>query len=265
MRALALMVVVACGPVQRAEDVAPAAPEAAPPAPDAAPGPDAPGPDAPAPDEAAPAAAAPATTSREPVLAFDSHPPGVQPLGDADQGFVKQHCGSVMDAARALARKDRNRKPAAAYVAALAKAPPKIKGVDVDKCIALIVQDTAAYTARSREGQAINNIKRIIVGLSGAYAKTGQLCPSAPAVPAALSSLPVTAPTGYEAAGWRCVRFAGNQGAPQHWQYELYTDGDKYSIIARGKPVPGKEVVELFLKGAVKDGAVHPSSDVYRR
>jgi hypothetical protein len=98
----------------------------------------------------------------------------------------------------------------------------------------------------------------------------GKLCASAAAVPADLATLkrgPVTpGPDAYATPGWMCVRFA-NQGAPQHFQYELRTDASdqSYEIVARGFPVKGKPAVELFLKGKAEDGQITPSSDVYRR
>ena len=55
--------------------------------------------------------------------------------------------GAVMDAAKAAARKDRRRKPAAEYVEQLAQTPPKIAGVDVPRCLKLILRDTRASMA----------------------------------------------------------------------------------------------------------------------
>jgi hypothetical protein len=168
---------------------------------------------------------------KAPMLAFDSYPPGVSPLGESEATEVRDKCGAVMGAAKAAARKDRRRKPAAEYVEQLAQTPPKIADVDVPHCLKLILRDTRAYVAKSSETGAANNMKRIIVGLSGAMMK-GKLCPSAPPVPAELGVLksgPVTPEANdYAAPGWMCVRFA-TQGAPQHWQYEVRTAGTDQS------------------------------------
>src|SRR5690606_35066200 len=157
----------------------------------------------------------------------------------------QEACGPVMDAAKRAARADKHQKPSADYVEALADAPPKIAGVDVPRCIAWLLRELRAYQARSQESAAMNDLKRILVGLSGAVAQ-GERCPSAPPVPEDLAALevgPVIPPIDrYAAAGWRCVRF-DTQGAPQHFQYEVRRDGDRYELIARGFPVRGGPAV----------------------
>ena len=206
-----------------------------------------------------------------PVLAVDSTPPGVAPLSEAEQQESKHKCKPLVEAIAARAQKDRRRQEPIAYVREVLKGPPQMPKEAHERCAELILRDMLAYRARSLEAQAINELKRIVVGLSTAMAGTeARLCPSAPAVPAdhrGLASGPYRSTAAdWQAEGWQCVRF-DLTGRPQRFQYELSTDpkARSYEIIARGYSVEGQPVVELFLPGKVEGGAIQPSSEIYRR
>lgn len=205
------------------------------------------------------------------VLAADSSPPGIHPLAEDEKKELATQCKKLQDAITKSARKDAGKRRSDEIVAQFLANPPKIAGVDVPRCGDLMLRDLRAYLARTRENGAVVGLKMIVVGLSRAIEdKPGQLCPSAPAVPADLASL-ATAPqktesSDWKAAGWTCAHF-DRAGSMEMFQYELKTDQKTghYEAIARGFPVPGEKATELFLAGDVKDGKIEPSSAVMRR
>jgi hypothetical protein len=224
--------------------------------------------DAPAPPPAAP------KPSRKPVLAREQPPPGAEALSPEESGFVKGECKPVLKVIQQRARKDRSRdgknQRASKMLRELKQNPPTIAGVDVKRCTDLLIKDFNSAMAATLEASAINDIKMIVVGLAGAWANNQKLCPSTSPVPRKLELLKNGAirvpPSAYDNDAWRCVNF-NRRGAPQAFQYRLVTDAKtkRYTISARGYPVPGRPAVELFLEGDASKGGVQPSSDVYRR
>jgi hypothetical protein len=143
--------------------------------------------------------------------------------------------------------------------------------VDVPRCAELMRRDTIEYFARTRENEAKINLRRVIVGFMSALEKSPPaFCASAPAVPPSLASVkdqPYSSkPDDWKADGWSCVRF-DLSGAPQVFQYEMRTDAKSktYEVIARGYPVQGGPVTELYIAGKVESGAIDPSTPIMRR
>ncbi len=149
--------------------------------------------------------------------------------------------------------------------------PPKIAGVDVGRCSELMRRETIDYFARTREGEAKINLRRVIVGfMSSLDQGSPAFCASAPAVPPALESVKTapysSKPEDWSAEGWKCVRL-DLSGAPQVFQYEMRTDpkNKTYEVIARGYPVQGGPATELYIAGKVENGAIDPSTPIMRR
>jgi hypothetical protein len=127
------------------------------------------------------------------------------------------------------------------------------------------------YLARTREGEAKLNLKRIVVGLVTALERdVPTFCASAPAVPKDLATVKdapyASAGADWRAPGWTCVRF-DLSGAQQVFQYELRSDAKAktFEVIARGYPVQGAAPTELYIAGKVENGAIDPSMPVMRR
>ncbi len=251
-----------------------AAPPAAAPAVDAAPAPltsaapvasSAPA----APPSAAPAASGP--PAREPVLASSSLPEGIAPLSEADKKEMEAKCKPLADFIAATGKKAGRKKAAIEVMQEVLKSPPQLKGVDVPRCGDLMMRELNAYLARTIENEAIMTLKRISIGMSTALElEPPAFCPSAPPVPADaadLQKLPyVSTPADWRAPGWKCVRL-DLLSAPQRYQYELKTDPKAQTFLAtaRGYPVKGGPLSELFLEGKAVGGKLQPTSEIKRR
>jgi hypothetical protein len=123
--------------------------------------------------------------------------------------------------------------------------------------VALAARAVERYLAKAKTAEA-----RLVVGAMGRAAeaafdnadpprsgkKTSQLlCPTAPAVPAAVPKAAVTIPAAsFEAVGWKCLRFAMSH--PVHYQYE-YRRGANYKSVKRGGPNPGPHGFEVSAEG----------------
>ncbi len=213
-----------------------------------------------------------AEPAREPVPAAASLPDGLRSWSDAELEDLDKACKPLMDAVVRRANRDRERRDRTAAALHALQDPPKLAGVDMDRCLGFVRSQLQAYRAKSIESEAVIQIKRIVVGLADATAgPKPRLCPSAPPVPADLDRLQdgpaQVPPSAWNTEGWKCVRFQLG-GAPQRFQYELITDPDagSYRIIARGFPVEGHGPEELFLAGETDDdGRVQPSSRIMRK
>lgn len=221
---------------------------------------------------AAASAAEPPPAPPKPGVPYDSVPiPGTSPLSADEAKELKAKCKKFTDAVTAAAKKaGAGKRPIDGLFEALAS-PPPVAGVDAPRCADLMRRDTVEYLARTRENEAKINLRRVMVGLMGALDKSPPaLCPSAPAVPAALATVRdvpyASKPEDWQAEGWKCARFdlAGGQ---QVFQYEMRTDDKSrsYEVIARGYPVQGGPATELYIAGKVESGALDPSTPILRR
>jgi len=213
----------------------------------------------------------PEPVTKPPVLATESLPPGVEPLSKAEEKEVKTRCQPLLDALVKSARSVDGTNARLARLQQLLAEPPTVAGVSTDRCAPLLRRQVRAHLATALENQAIINLRRILFGLASALGEQPpRWCPSAPAVPAkldAVASEPYRAPSEkWQPPGWQCVRFALH-GQPQHFQYTLTTDAaaKSYEIVARGYPVKGHQVTELFVTGQAEDGSLNPAAAVYRR
>jgi len=256
-----------CGPSSPAATSPSPTAEASQPAPSAASATTAPSTASAAPS-AEPATAQPA----KPGAPADASPPaGVSPLTEPEQKELASKCKKLSEAIAAVARKDGGKKRPVDYITAVLAAPPKLPGTDIPRCSELLTRDTVAYMARTREGEAKVNLKRIVVGLMSAIERDPPVfCASAPPVPAALEAVKDTPYSSVNAdwsgAGWKCARFE-LIGGPQVFQYELRTDAKArtFEVIARGYPVQGGPATELYVAGKVESGVIDPSMPVMRR
>jgi hypothetical protein len=207
-----------------------------------------------------------------PLLASDSVPKGIEPLSPDERKELAGPCKPLAAAVSAAAPRANTRLEALAHAEEVLKSPPKLAkldNVDVPRCSELMRRELRAYLASSVEAEAITHLKIIMVGMASAYAAGQRLCPSAPAAPAELGRLEAdpyrSSPADWRAEGWRCVRF--ELAVPQRFQYEVRVDSaaQSFEIVARGFPVQTGSAEELFLRGRVDQGAVQPSSAVYRR
>lgn len=217
----------------------------------------------PAPKEAAAA---------KPGVPFDSVPsPGTSPLNTDESKELKTGCKKFVDAVTAAAKKaGAGKRPIDGLFEALAH-PPAVAGTDTARCADLMRRETIDYFAQSREGEAKINLRRIIVGLISALEQSpSKLCATAGAIPPAIETIKTqpysSKPEDWAAEGWKCARF-DLSGAPQVFQYELRTDAKAktYEVIARGYPVMGGPMTELFISGKVENGVIDPSTPILRR
>jgi hypothetical protein len=148
--------------------------------------------------------------------------------------------------------------------------PPRLKGTDSDKCANLMSRDLLVYRAKTIESMAIQHLKVIALSANSAYERDPhQMCPKAGPTPSDLSLVqdkvyhPKT--EDWETEGWKCLRF--NPMPAVRYQYEVRTDPKSltYEAIARGYPVKGGPVSELYLRGKVAPEASEPPGDVLRR
>ncbi len=205
---------------------------------------------------------------REPVFAADSLPDGLAPLRNEERDELATKCKPLSEAIAASAKKNRA-KSALGLARAILENPPKIAGVDVPRCSALMIRELDVYRARAIESEAVIQLKRMSFGMASAFAEHHALCPSAPAVPASQADFTngtyVPKPDDWNAEGWTCLRF--EETTPQHYQYELRSDPEAftYEAIARGVVVKGFAPSELFVRGRIDHGELPPNSDVMRR
>ena len=223
-------------------------------------------------DPAATASAAPTAPAPKPGVPADSvPPPGTNPLSEAEGKELSSKCKKLTDAIAAAAKKAGAGKRPIDVVEEVLASPPKLAGVDVPRCSDLMRRDTVSYLASSRESEARLNLKRVLVGLMTALEKEPPaLCASAPAVPPSVETVKATpyASTAddWKAEGWKCARF-DLVGGKQVFQYELRTDpkARTFEVIARGWPVAGGPMTELYVAGKVESGAIDPATQVMRR
>lgn len=88
-----------------------------------------------------------------------------------------------------------------------------------------------------RAAEARNNVGEIAKGVAATYQTTGQLCPSARAIPADVEEVRGKTYTSRHAEweddpGWSCAGFAFD--FPQRYQYRLETKDDLVTILAVG-------------------------------
>ena len=218
------------------------------------------------------ASAEPAPLPPKPGVPVDSvPPPGTSPLSEAESKELASKCKKLTDVIAAAAKKAGASKRPIDVIEEVLASPPKLAGVDVPRCSELMRRDTVSYLASSREGEAKLSLKRIVVGLMTALEKEPPvLCASAPPVPPSVDTVKVTPYAStmedWKADGWKCARF-DLVGGKQVFQYELRTDpkARSYEVIARGWPVQGGPMTELYIAGKVESGAIDPSMPVMRR
>jgi hypothetical protein len=192
-------------------------------------------------------------------------PDGLTELTDEEAQEAEAKCAGLSKALAAVVKADKSGRPRTQVLLEALKGGISAPGVDTARCGDLISRDLLIYRARTIESEAITNIKMISVGLAAA----SKVCPSAGPTPSDLSALQKGAvpvpPDAWSAPGWACVRFAPS--VPVRFQYELRMDaaGNAYEITARGYPVDGQPAVELFQKGTIEGGKIHPSSEVMRK
>lgn len=226
---------------------------------------------------AAASATAPAAPHKAPpepeVLAAESSPPGLTKLSKDEAEAVQKTCTPLTDALAAAAKKKKLAGPSDrnAFIQEFLQSPPKLPNVDVARCADLILRDLRAYLAATIESEAKMNIGRVVVGLATSMEREPpELCASAGPVPADLGTVsagPWTSqPSDWSAPGWACARF-DLAGQPQRFQYQLVTDAKAgtWEVIARGFPVKGGAATELYARGRIEGGQIHPSREVYRR
>jgi type IV pilus assembly protein PilA len=142
---------------------------------------------------------------------------------------------------------------------------------------ALAIYGVRKYMANAKTAEARNGIGQMAKDAVTAYYKEGmtgsvlnlgataalsnRLCPSATAVPAAISNVSgkkyQSSPNEWSGAGWDCIHFSMND--PQYYQYN-YTltgtgiaDGDEFSCTAAGD-LDGDSTTSLFtMKGKIQD------------
>jgi hypothetical protein len=245
-----------------------------PPAPPATPQP--PASETPAPPVSAPVVPPASATSQPPPqpagkIAKESLPAGLSPITEAEANEAATKCKPLTEAIAAAAAKntDKKKSPVDFTVEFLAK-PPKLAGVDVARCSDIIIRDLKVRRSEMLESLAIQHLREIAISLKAAYdQQPSKLCPNAGPTPADVKPLEDKAqpskPEDWSAEGWKCARFAP---APSvRFQYELKTDPKNltYEIIARGYPVKGGPVSELYTQGKVGPGAPEAPPQVYRR
>ena len=215
--------------------------------------------------------AEPAAPQKKGVPIETSPPPGTQPLTEDEAKELEGKCKKLADVIAAAAKKSGGKKRPIDVIQDVLASPPKLAGVDVPRCGALMQREMIDYLARTRESEAKLNLKRILVSLSTAMeGSPPSLCASAGPTPpdvATVKDIPYqSSAADWQAAGWKCARF-DLSGAPQVFQYELRTDAkaQSFEIIARGYPVRGAAPTELFVAGKVEGGKIDPSAPVLRR
>lgn len=206
----------------------------------------------------------------EPVLAAETVPPGLTPLTDEEAEEAEKHCAGLSKALAKAVSADKSGRDRTEVLLDVLQKGVSAPGVDLARCTELVRRDLLVYRARVIESEAINHIKLISFGLASATQQEPPiLCSSAGPTPSDLTSLERAAvlvpASAWTRPGWACVRFQPQ--TPLRFQYELRTDekAQTYEIVARGYPVAGQRAVELFQKGAVQDGRIEPSSEVFRR
>ncbi len=211
----------------------------------------------------------PPASAREPVLAAESAPAGLEPLSEQEQEQLKGSCAKLVTWAQKRAGKASTRAAATEKLLEALSGAPQMDGVDVASCRDLLTRQLQVYIARTKEVEAQTTLKMLMLAMASAVETRGKLCPSAPPVPSKLSAVK-TAPYppragDWQAAGWTCLGHHG-QG-PQRFQYEVKSDpaAGTFEILARGYPVAGGAPTELSLTSKVVDGRVELHSNVYRR
>lgn len=200
-----------------------------------------------------------------------SAPPGAQPLTDDEAKELESKCKKLADAVAAAAKKTGGKKRPVDVVQEVIAHPPKLPGVDIPRCGALMERELTDYLARTRESEAKLNLKRILVSLGSAIeASPPKFCASAGPTPpdlATVKDIPYqSTPADWQAPGWKCAVF-DLSGAPQVFQYELRTDAkaQSFEVIARGYSVRGAAATEIYVAGKVENGKIDPSTPVLRR
>jgi len=221
----------------------------------------------------APPASAQPSAPAQPAgkIAKETLPAGLSPITEAEATEATTKCKPLTEAIAAAAAKntDKKKSPVDFTVEFLAK-PSKLAGVDVPRCSDIIIRDLKVRRAEMIESLAIQHLREIAISLKSAYEQQPpKVCASAGPTPSDVKSLEDKAqpskPEDWSAEGWKCARFA--PGPSIRFQYELKTDAKNltYEIIARGYPVKGGPVSELYAQGKVGAGAPEAPPQVYRR
>ncbi len=201
-----------------------------------------------------------------------SEPEGLSPLSPDERKVLESDCKKLSEVvAKAVAKTkvDPVYSRTEQTLAALEN-PPKIKELDVPKCVALMKRDLTVFDVRQAETEAKNNLKMMAVNLGVAFQDGKKLCPSAGPTPATLDALKsgrvATSAADWSAPGWSCVRF-GLSTAPTRWQYELRTQkgAGTWEIVARGFPVKGAPPTELVIGGVIDSEGPTPPGALKRR
>lgn len=206
---------------------------------------------------------------RTPRPAADSLPDGLAPLGEAERSELEHGCKAFVSAVTRAGKKAGRSKSSIEIALEVLANPPKPPGVDAERCASLMKRDLLAYRARTIESEAMLTLKQLAFAMSDAFARQGSLCPSAPAVPSAhdlLAKEPyASSPQDWQSPGWRCLGFAISP--PQRFQYEVRSDPNagSYEIVARGFPVDGGPLSELYVRAEVESGQLSPSQEILRR
>ncbi len=262
--AVAAALAASCSPAP-----APVTPEPPPLASDPAPPPSAPSATTQASAAVAPAVQPPAFAAWTGVPAKDTFPAGAEPISDAEATEADKKCKPLQDALAAAAKKIKASSAPEAVLQALAD-PPKVKGVDVPRCADLIRRDLISYRAKTIESEAIQQLKRLAVAVgSGLDRQPRTFCPSAPPVPADVSTLNAvphqTDQKAWDHVAWKCLGFS--LATPQYFQfrYEIDEPSQTFVAVAKGFPVAGKPAVELFLRGQVDGKELKSVTEVMRK
>jgi type IV pilus assembly protein PilA len=103
------------------------------------------------------------------------------------------------------------------------------KSAEARTAIGRITKDAAA--AWDRESMAAG-----VMGLGSSAGVARALCPTAPAVPAALTSVAgqkyQSSPVDWKQAGWSCLRFS--MDGPQYYQYTYTATATTFAAVANG-------------------------------
>jgi hypothetical protein len=218
-----------------------------------------------------PIAAAPA---RPPRPAQDSYPAGLNSLGPSEAEDLAKHCKRFADAVAMEARKAAGKAPAGTRVVDLTlSAIERLRtaasaGTD-GRCATLMRRDVEAYAARSIETGAIVMLRIALRNLSERWSTEKHLCTSAGPVPRDVELLRrprSRAELGPEVEQLACVQPTFAE-MPTRWSLEVRTDAAKktWEIIARGFPVQGGPVAELFIAGEIGPEGIPLEADVMRR
>lgn len=219
----------------------------------------------------APPVTPPVTPPPAGKIAKDTLPAGLNPVTDAEAQEADAKCKPLGEAMKAAAAKDKGaaKAPIDFSLKFLANAPA-LKGIDVKRCADLITRDLLTYRAQTIESEAIRNLTQIALSMTSAYEKDPkQLCAAAPLTPSDPALVQdkayVTKAEDWTADGWKCLKFAPLPAV--RFQYEVKTDPKSltYEAIARGYPVKGGPVSELYLQGKVGPGAPANPNPVMRR